>query len=51
MQTNLGILLESKGQIDQAVESYKKALQIDPNFQKARDQLSTLTKKQNSPQN
>ncbi len=47
MQTNLGILLQNQGKIDEAIECYKKALQIDPKFQKARENLdSALAQKQ-----
>jgi tetratricopeptide (TPR) repeat protein len=47
MQNNLGILLQKQDKIDEAIECYKKALQIDPKFQKAREKLdSVLAQKQ-----
>jgi Tfp pilus assembly protein PilF len=47
MQNNLGIMLQKQGKIDEAIECYKKALQIDPKFQKARENLdSALAQKQ-----
>jgi tetratricopeptide (TPR) repeat protein len=47
MQTNLGILLQNQGKLDEAIECYKKALQIDPKFQKAREKLdAALAQKQ-----
>jgi protein O-mannosyl-transferase len=46
MYTNLGILLQRQGKLDEAIECYRKALQIDPNFQKARDYLNELTRNQ-----
>jgi tetratricopeptide (TPR) repeat protein len=47
MYANLGMLLQKQGNLDEAIESYKKALQIDPNFQKARENLDTaLAQKQ-----
>ena len=47
MQNNLGILLQKQDKIDEAIECYKKALQIDPKFQKAREKLdSALAQKQ-----
>jgi protein O-mannosyl-transferase len=49
MQTNLGIMLLKQGKLDEAVESIKKALRIDPNNQRTRDLLNSLTPTQ--PQN
>jgi len=47
MHTHLGILLQNQGKLDQAIESYKKALQINPKFQKARENLNAaLAQKQ-----
>jgi len=47
MHTNLGILLQNQGKLDEAIECYQKALQINPNFQKARESLDTaLAQKQ-----
>jgi tetratricopeptide (TPR) repeat protein len=41
------MLLQNQGKLDEAIESYKKALQIDPKFQKARDVLdAALAQKQ-----
>jgi Tfp pilus assembly protein PilF len=42
MHNNLGILLRTKGRLTEAAQSFKKALQIDPNFQPARDNLNGL---------
>jgi protein O-mannosyl-transferase len=39
MYANLGILLQNQGKLDEAIKCYKKALQINPNFQKARENL------------
>jgi Tfp pilus assembly protein PilF len=36
-------MLLKQGKLDEAVESFKKALQIDPNNQKARELLSTFS--------
>jgi tetratricopeptide (TPR) repeat protein len=47
MQTNLGILLQRQGKIDEAIDCFKKALQIDPKFQKARQAIdAALAQKQ-----
>ena len=47
MQNNLGMLLQRQDKIDEAIECYKKALQIDPKLQKARENLdSALAQKQ-----
>jgi Tfp pilus assembly protein PilF len=51
MYVNLGVILQAKGDLDAAAESFKKALQIDPNFRPARDRINALTKKQDHPQN
>ena len=51
MYVNLGVILQAKGDLDAARESFKKALQIDPNFRPARDRLNAQTKKQDQPQN
>jgi tetratricopeptide (TPR) repeat protein len=45
--STIGSAYAQKGQYAQAVEYYKRALQIDPNFTKARDGLDALTQKQN----
>jgi len=45
--STIGSAYAQKGQYAQAIEYYKKALQIDPNFTKARDGLDALTQKQN----
>ncbi len=44
--SSIGSAYAQKGQYTQAVEYYKKALQIDPNFTKARDGLDAITQKQ-----
>ena len=47
MYANLGILLQNMGKLDEAIECYRKALQINPNFQKAREKLdAALAQKQ-----
>ena len=43
MQTNLGIMLLKQGKLDEGIESIKKALQINPNNQRTRDLLNSLT--------
>jgi protein O-mannosyl-transferase len=40
MRTNLGLLLQSKGKIDEAIDCFKKALEINPEYQKARNALN-----------
>jgi tetratricopeptide (TPR) repeat protein len=44
--STIGSAYAQKGQYAQAVEYYKKALQIDPNFTKAREGLDAVTQKQ-----
>lgn len=45
MRFNIGILLERLGKPEQAIEEYKAILKLDPNYQRARQQLQKLSEK------
>jgi tetratricopeptide (TPR) repeat protein len=49
MYCNLGILLEHRGEIAEAIKQYQKALQISPDNPKAQQLLQTAVKKQQNP--
>jgi len=50
MYCNVAVLLEKKGQFDEALEYYRKSLQVDPNYEKARELLAEAIKKKESRQ-
>jgi tetratricopeptide (TPR) repeat protein len=50
MYCNVGVLLEKKGQINEAIEYYQKSLQVDPNYEKARGLLTEAMKKKEGRQ-
>jgi protein O-mannosyl-transferase len=41
---NIGIMLQSEGKIDEAIDCFQKALEIDPQYQKARNALNAALK-------
>jgi tetratricopeptide (TPR) repeat protein len=48
MYCNIGILLEKQGKLDEAINEYRKALQVNPEYTKARNLLDVvLAKKKN----
>lgn len=49
MYCNLGLLLERQKKIDEAIAQYRRALQIDPNYAKARRLLEAAVAKQEQP--
>jgi len=50
MHCNVGILLEKQGKIEQAIRQYRQAIDIDPNYTKARNLLeAALAKRENRP--
>jgi tetratricopeptide (TPR) repeat protein len=46
MYCNLGIVLQQQGKIDEAIDQYRQALQIDPDYGKARQLLQAALEKQ-----
>ena len=48
MCCNMGILLEQQGKTDEAINQYRRALQINPAYDKARSLLDAALTKQNS---
>ena len=46
---NLGIMLQSEGKTDEAIECYKKALDINPKYEKARNALNAALAQKQEP--